>query len=70
MNADFMTIERKKVRGAMEMTLSKTAMKIVMIACQEKDHIPAINQKTESNPFPFLITINPKSSWGTGMGFQ
>ncbi|KAG9235518.1 autophagy-related protein [Amylocarpus encephaloides] len=60
--------ERAKVRKAMENTLLKAAMKIVTTANTEKDHIPPITT-SEANPFPYIITINPKGDgWGTRMG--
>jgi autophagy-related protein 101 len=54
----------------MEKTLQKAAMKIVNIVNRDKDHIPPITT-TETNPFPYQITVNPKSEttgWGRGMG--
>ncbi|MCJ1305357.1 hypothetical protein MMC08_008171 [Hypocenomyce scalaris] len=60
--------ERTKVLKAMEMTLQKTAMKIVAIANQYKDHIPPITT-SEANPFPYQIVLNPRSeNWGTRIG--
>lgn len=61
-------IERTKVLKAMEMTLQKTAMKIVTIVNQNKDHIPPITT-SEANPFPYQIVLNPRSeNWGTRIG--
>ena len=61
-------VERTKVLKAMEMTLQKTAMKIVTIVNQFKDHIPPITT-SESNPFPYQIVLNPRSeNWGTRIG--
>ena len=61
-------VERTKVLKAMEMTLQKTAMKIVAIANQYKDHIPPITT-SEANPFPYQIVLNPRSeNWGTRIG--
>lgn len=52
----------------MEMTLQKTAMKIVTIVNQYKDHIPPITT-SEANPFPYQIVLNPRSeNWGTRIG--
>ncbi|KAI4124643.1 MAG: hypothetical protein LQ347_005661 [Umbilicaria vellea] len=60
--------ERTKVLKAMEMTLQKTAMKIVTIVNQYKDHIPPITT-SEANPFPYQIVLNPRSeNWGTRIG--
>lgn len=61
-------VERTKVLKAMEMTLQKTAMKIVTIVNQYKDHIPPITT-SEANPFPYQIVLNPRSeNWGTRIG--
>lgn len=52
----------------METTLLRTAMKIVSIVNREKDHIPPITV-SETNPFPYTITVNPKEEgWGTRIG--
>ncbi|KAI9881332.1 MAG: hypothetical protein M1830_003339 [Pleopsidium flavum] len=60
--------ERAKVRKAMEMTLQKTAMKIVTIVNRDRDHIPPITT-SETNPFPYQITINPRlEGWGQRIG--
>jgi len=60
--------ERAKVRKAMETMLQKTAMKIVSTVNREKDHIPPITT-SETNPFPYQISINPKvDGWGARMG--
>ncbi len=61
------SLERAKVRRAMEKTLLKTAMKIVTIVNREKDHIPPITV-SETNPFPYTIVVNPKGngSWAGG----
>jgi len=62
------TLERAKVRKAMEAMLLKAAMKIVTTVNREKDHIPPITT-SEANPFPYQIVINPKGDgWGTRMG--
>jgi autophagy-related protein 101 len=58
--ADNRRIEAYKVRRAMEKSLQKTALKIVNIANRDKDHIPPITT-TDTNPFPYEITVNPKS---------
>lgn len=50
----------------MEKSLQKTAMKIVNIVNRDKDHIPPITS-TETNPFPYTITVGPKSDT-LGMG--
>ena len=56
--------ERAKVRKAMEMTLQKTAMKIVTIVNRDREHIPPITT-SETNPFPYQIVINPRlEGWG------
>lgn len=61
--------EKRKVRQAMEKSLSKTCMKIINIVNREKDHIPPITV-AETNPFPYVITVNPKSgdNWSARMG--
>ncbi|MCJ1481836.1 hypothetical protein MMC06_001995 [Schaereria dolodes] len=60
--------ERTKVMRAMEMTLQKTTMKIVTVVNQHKDHIPPITT-SESNPFPYTITLNPKiEGWARPAG--
>jgi autophagy-related protein 101 len=60
--------ERAKVHKAMEQMLLKAAMKIVTTVNREKDHIPPITT-SESNPFPYQISVNPKDSgWGARMG--
>jgi len=60
--------ERAKVREAMEMTLQKTAMKIVTIVNRDRDHIPPITT-SETNPFPYQIVINPRlEGWGQRIG--
>ncbi|MCJ1256628.1 hypothetical protein MMC24_004452 [Lignoscripta atroalba] len=60
--------ERIKVIKAMEMTLQKTALKIVTVVNLHKDHIPPITT-SEANPFPYLITLNPKiEGWGRPVG--
>lgn len=57
-----------KVREAMETSLHKAALKVMSVASEERDHIPPITT-TESNPFPFQITIVSKEQgWGKGMG--
>lgn len=63
------SIERAKVRKAMEAMLLKAAMKIVSTVNREKDLIPPITT-SESNPFPYQITVNPKGDgyWGARMG--
>jgi autophagy-related protein 101 len=44
----------------MEKSLQKTALKIINIVNRDKDHIPPITT-TETNPFPYQITVNPRS---------
>ncbi|KAK3375392.1 autophagy-related protein [Podospora didyma] len=63
------TEERAKVRRAMESTLHSTIMNAVTLANAHKDHIPPITT-TESNPFPYQITINSQkeAGWATRMG--
>lgn len=52
----------------MEKSLQKTALKVINIVNRDKDHIPPITT-TEMNPFPYQITVNPKSdSLGPRMG--
>ena len=52
----------------MEMTLQKTALKIVAIVNQNKDHIPPITT-SEMNPFPYQINLNPRiEGWAKTMG--
>ena len=58
--------ERTKVTKAMEMTLQKTAMKIVGIVNQHKEHIPPITT-SETNPFPYQINLNPRIDKPIGM---
>lgn len=61
-------IEHTKVTKAMEMTLHKTALKIVTIVNQHKDHIPPITT-SEVNPFPYQINLNPKiKGWAKTVG--
>jgi len=55
--------EVAKVRRAMEKSLHKTAMSIINIVNREMDHIPPI-LTTETNPFPYLIIVNPSRSDG------
>ncbi|MCJ1386833.1 hypothetical protein MMC17_009961 [Xylographa soralifera] len=60
--------ERAKVTKAMEMTLQKTALKIVAIVNQNKDHIPPITT-SETNPFPYQINLNPRiEGWAKTIG--
>jgi autophagy-related protein 101 len=60
--------EKRKVRQAMEKSLSKTCLKIINIVQRERDHIPPITE-ADTNPFPYAITVNPRSEgWGTRMG--
>lgn len=62
------SVERAKVRKAMEAMLLKAAMKIVTTVNREKDHIPPITT-SEANPFPYQIAINPQGNgWGARMG--
>jgi len=58
--------ERTKVTRAMEMTLQKTAMKIVGIVNLHKEHIPPITT-SEMNPFPYQINLNPRIDKPIGM---
>ena len=44
---------------AIESTVQKTAMKIITLVNQDKDHIPPITT-SETNPFPFQIDLNPR----------
>lgn len=53
--------ERAKVRKATEATLLTTTTKIITFVNTHKDHIPPITT-TESNPFPYQITVNQKES--------
>jgi hypothetical protein len=53
------TLDRIKVRRAMESSLQKTAMKIVAIVNRDKDHIPPITT-SDQNPFPYKIMVNPQ----------
>lgn len=55
--------ERAKVRKAMETTLLTTVMKIITSVNSFKDHIPPITT-TETNPFPYNITVNQKEAVG------
>lgn len=60
--------EAVKARRAMETSLLRTAMKIVNIVNRDRGHIPPITT-SESNPFPYLVLVNPRSEgWGTRMG--
>lgn len=64
--------ERAKVRKASETTLHNTIMKAITLANAHKDHIPPITT-TESNPFPYQISIGghsqkEASGWATRMG--
>lgn len=48
----------------MEITLHKTAMKIMRIVNRDKDHVPPI-MTSETNPFPYQIILNPRvEGWG------
>ncbi|MCJ1446455.1 MAG: hypothetical protein MMC23_006960 [Stictis urceolatum] len=51
--------EQQKVIRATETTLQKTAMKVMAIVNQNKDHVPPITT-SETNPFPYSIVLNPK----------
>jgi len=63
-----MITEAIKARRAMEMSLQRTAMKIVNIVNRDRNHIPPITTN-ETNPFPYQILINPKNDgWGQRMG--
>lgn len=67
-NAAFsINTERAKVRKAMETTLLTTVMKIITSVNSFKDHIPPITT-TETNPFPYNITVNQKDAVGGGWG--
>lgn len=59
----FQHTERAKVRKAMETTLLTTVMKIITSVNSFKDHIPPITT-TETNPFPYTITVNQKDAVG------
>jgi len=60
--------ERTKVTKAMGMTLQRTALKIVGIVNQHKDHIPPITT-SEMNPFPYQIDLNPRvEGWAKTIG--
>ncbi|EJT74395.1 hypothetical protein GGTG_08236 [Gaeumannomyces tritici R3-111a-1] len=58
--------DRAKVRKATEATLLTTTTKIITFVNTHKDHIPPITT-TESNPFPYQITVNQKET-GFRMG--
>ncbi|KAL1862488.1 hypothetical protein Daus18300_008585 [Diaporthe australafricana] len=60
--------ERAKVRRAMETTLLTTVMKIITSVNSFKDHIPPITT-TETNPFPYTITVNQKDGGATAGGW-
>lgn len=47
----------------METTLLTTVMKIITSVNSFKDHIPPITT-TETNPFPYNITVNQKDAVG------
>jgi len=52
----------------MEQTLLSAIMKIVTFVNAHKDHIPPITT-TETNPFPYQITVGQKETgWATRMG--
>jgi autophagy-related protein 101 len=52
----------------MEQTLQRTIMKIVTYVNAHQDHIPPITT-TDSNPFPYQISINQKEAgWAQRMG--
>jgi autophagy-related protein 101 len=42
----------------MEMSLQKSALKIIDIVNSDMEHIPPI-LTTEANPFPYRIIVNP-----------
>jgi len=58
--------ERTKVTKAVGTTLQKTALKIVRIVNQNKEHIPPITT-SEANPFPYQINLNPRIDKPIGM---
>ena len=61
-------LERTKVMKAIGSTLQKTAIKIITLVNQDKDHIPPITT-SETNPFPFHIELNPRvEGWGKSIG--
>ena len=60
--------ERLKVMKRVADGLQRTAVKVVTIVNQEKDHIPPITARDE-NPFPFSINLAPRQeTWGKGIG--
>jgi len=60
--------EYEKVREAMEASLQKAVMKILVAAGEEKEHIPQITTN-ETHPFPYKILVNPKEQGrGRGLG--
>ncbi|KAK3117553.1 hypothetical protein LTR53_000979 [Teratosphaeriaceae sp. CCFEE 6253] len=52
--------EAARNRSVMESSLQEAAMKVVTIVNQKRGHIPPITTN-ESNPFPYQISIMPKS---------
>ncbi|GAM85914.1 hypothetical protein ANO11243_039240 [Dothideomycetidae sp. 11243] len=56
-----------KARRAMESSLSLAVRKVVDVVNRERGHIPPITTN-ESNPFPYQILVNPKSSVSEGWG--
>ncbi len=65
-----MHTEQRKVLRAMETTLHRTALKIVAIVNQHKDHIPPITT-SETNPFPYQVILNPRvEGWARGVGLH
>ena len=63
-------LEQRKVLKAMETTLHNTALKVVSIVNQHKDHIPPITT-SETNPFPYQVILNPRvDGWAKPMGLQ
>lgn len=67
-NANYITtIERLKVRQAMNRSLHKATMDIITYVNRDKDHIPSI--VNESNPFPYQIILNPQpANWSNRLG--
>lgn len=49
----------------MESTLLTTVMKIITSVNTHKEHIPPI-LTTETNPFPYSITVNQNNNGGGG----
>lgn len=58
--------ERARIRRTMETNLQKAVMQIISNTTYHRDHIPPI-MTNDKNPFPYVITVQPKGDTWTGM---